>query len=272
MRVINRFLKYYKQAAGATHRWLYSSQLRSASKLTLPDFLGIGAQKSGTSWLAKNLRYHPQIFVSKEKELHYFDRNYHRSLSHYGKHFLSGRNQVKGEITPAYAILEPKVIRFIHTLMPNLRLIYLIRNPIDRAWSQAYMNLVSLPGRPYGDVKENEFIAHFHSPRSTLRGDYRRCVDNWLDCFPQEQLLIEFFEDIACQPKQLLERVFHHLNVEPPQDWSAFPFNEKVFAGNPRPMPEKFRAILEDMYAEEIGALELRFGKKVSNWRVSNKT
>ena len=152
MRAINRFLKYYKQMAGVTHRWLYSSQLRSASKLTLPDFLGINAQKSGTSWLAKNLRYHPEIFVSKEKELHYFDRNYHRSLRHYGKHFLAGRNQVKGEITPAYAILEPKVIRFIQTLMP-----------------------------------------------------------------------------------------------------------------------EKFRAILEDMYAEEIGALELRFGKKVSNWRVSNK-
>lgn len=143
-----------------------------------PDFLGIGAQKSGTTWLYKNLRCHPELFLPDEKELHYFDWNYERSLRWYGHQFKPGINKIKGEITPGYSIIERERIALIHRLWPKLRLVLLLRNPIDRAWSQAVMNLVTLSGRPYEDVSPTEFLEHFRSPRSVLRGDYRSIIDN----------------------------------------------------------------------------------------------
>lgn len=272
MLVLKRCIKKLKNLPGAVDRWSYAQGLRSAHHLALPDFLGIGAQKSGTSWLAENLRLHPEIFVSDEKEVHYFDRDYHRSLRYYASHFAKAGGRVKGEITPAYAILDPKMIRFIQKLMPDLRLIYIIRNPVERAWSQACMNLVSIPGRAFDEVGRNEFIDHFRSPRSVLRGDYQQCVDNWLDCFSEDQLLIEFFEDIARQPQQLLERVFDHLHVSQPVDWGLFPLNEKVFAGDTEPMPSEFREILADMYAGEMAALHQRFGEKTSAWQIPDRS
>ena len=271
MLVLKRSIKKLANLAATANRWSYAKGLRSTEGLALPDFLGIGAQKSGTSWLAENLRIHPEIFVSAEKELHYFDRHCHRSLRYYASHFAEAGDRVKGEITPAYAILDPKMMRVIHKLMPRLRLIYIMRNPVERAWSQAYMNLVSIPGRAFDAVGKDEFVDHFRSPRSALRGDYQRCVDNWLSCFSEDQLLIEFFEDIARQPQQFLERVFDHLHVSRPTDWTLFPLGEKVFSGDTEPMPPEFREILAEMYATETEALYQRFGEKTSAWRIPDR-
>ena len=266
---LNRYLQQLKDVAGAVDRWCYTTGLRSSDRLPLPDFLGIGAQKSGTSWLAKNLRHHPDIFISEEKELHYFDLQYHRSLRYYAGHFAKANNQVKGEVTPAYAILNPEKIRFIQKVMPDLRLIYIMRNPIDRDWSHACMNLVTLPKKNLEDIRKDEFVAHFGSHRSRARGDYEQCIDRWLSSFSEDQLLIEFFDDIAKQPQQLLERVFDHLHVTRSVDWTRFPIGEKIFSGNTTPIPKELREILAEMYANDIDALYQRFGKKVAAWRIS---
>ena len=266
--VLQRSIQKLKTVAGSIDRWTYARGLRSAGSLSLPNFLGIGAQKAGTSWLAENLRCHPDLFVSQEKELHYFDRDFHRSIRQYARHFAQAGDRVKGEITPAYAILDPSTIHFIHKVMPDLRLIYLLRNPVERAWSQAYMNLVSIPGRPYEEVDPAEFVRHFRSPRSVLRGAYLQCIDHWLECFSKEQLLIEFFEDIAEQPQALLGRVFDHLGVSRQVDWDHFPFGEKVFSGHATPMPEELRQVLNEMYGPEIEAIHQRLGEKTDSWRI----
>jgi hypothetical protein len=159
---------------------------------TLPlDFLGIGAPRSGTSWLWENLRHHPEIWMPYRKELHYFDRStsypspshlsqpsplkrlfglsepshrYRRILAKsahdvlrqpsvsraswylnylfghyddewYASLFAQGAGKLKGEVTPAYAILKSEDVANIHSLMPDIKLIYLMRNPIERSWS-----------------------------------------------------------------------------------------------------------------------------------------
>ena len=113
----------------------------------LPDFLGIGAQKAGTTWLHENLRCHPELYLPDAKELHYFDWDFHQSLRSYAEHFRDGADRVKGEITPGYSILSSIRIALIKDLMPDLRLLFLVRNPISRAWSQALMNLVGRTNR-----------------------------------------------------------------------------------------------------------------------------
>jgi hypothetical protein len=132
------------------------------------------------------------------------------------------------------------------------------------------MNLVTRRGLRFEDVNERQFLDHFASTRSVKRGDYLSTLKNWLAEFPGEQMHIEFFEEIASNPKELLMRVFAHLNVSRDVDWNNFPLTEKVFTGNKSSMPEKFRDILQRMYRDEIELLYKHFGAPVASWRISN--
>ena len=163
--------KFGRETVGYVRAQLHSAGILSREGLTFPDFLGIGAQKAGTSWLHKNLRCHPQIYMPKTKELHYFDWRPHRSLNTYAREFAGGEALVKGEITPYSASLPRWCIRYIHKLMPDTKLILFLRNPIDRAWSQALMNLVVHGKREIEDVTDQEFVDHLLHPRTFTRGD-----------------------------------------------------------------------------------------------------
>mgnify|MGYP000274123449 CR=1 FL=1 len=79
----------------------------SPSNCRLPDFIGIGAMRSGTSWLGKQLKQHPGIWTASPKELHFFDRHFTNSPQAYARHFSDAPAEMAaGEITPAYAILD----------------------------------------------------------------------------------------------------------------------------------------------------------------------
>jgi hypothetical protein len=269
-------------------RW-YATWPRAADRLPLPDFLGIGAQKAGTTWLWENLRRHPEIFVPEKKELHYFDNKFDRSLRYYTDRFAEAGGRVKGEITPAYGILPQERIRFIRAIMPHLRLIFLMRNPVERAWSQAVMDLVVRRGRAFDDVPEGEFLAFLESERSVSRSLYCRMLDNWLSVFPSEQLYVGFFETISERPRELLSELFAHLGVSSEVDWGSFPIGRVILpsveprpeegrdrgvrgplggtGGEYLPCPDSIRKRLEQLYAEELARLSERYGERVARWR-----
>jgi hypothetical protein len=246
---------------------LYSRGALSVKDLELPDFLGIGAQKAGTTWLYENLRCHPDVFLPDKKELHYFDRRFHRSLRSYARYFEAGAGKVKGEITPSYAALAPSRIRYIRAIMPETKLIFMIRNPIDRAWSQALMNLVVRKKRAFEDVSDEAFLEHFRHERSIVRGDYNRILEQWSRVFPKEQMLVGLFKDIRERPTELLAQVFDHIGVTRDVDWAAFPCTQVVHRGVGVPLPDKFRAELERIYGPEIEQLVERFGPRIAHWR-----
>lgn len=250
----------------APEKQLYARGVLDAGRLTLPDFLCIGAQKAGTSWLFRNCRPHPEIFVGR-KELHYFDQNFHWSLRAYAAHFAPGRERIKGEFTPAYSILDDEKIRFISRIMPDLRLILLLRHPVSRAWSQALMELVHRHQRPFENVSEAEFLEHFRSPLSVSRGDYAAMLDRWTRYFPEEQILLGFQEEMAGAPQVLMERVFRHLGVSTEVDWNGFELYAVRGKGPGIPLPDRYREILEEIYAEPLERVSARLGGKVSHWR-----
>ena len=151
-----------------------------------PDFLGIGAQKSGTTWLYQNLAAHPQIWMPPVKELHYLDhkpqslpvrlvsrKNFlrkakvhlrqnliatlkgepdadldwamryclgRRTDEWYGALFPKIEGKISGEVCPGYARVGLVDVEHVHRLMPNAKVIYLIRNPVERAWSALAMH------------------------------------------------------------------------------------------------------------------------------------
>lgn len=110
--------------------------------MPLPDFIIIGAMKSGTSTLHSNLQLHPEIGMSRLKEPHYFDKFFDKSVSYYMDQFSSDK-RLNGESTPAYTWnhIFPEVPERIYRTVPNVKLIYLLRDPIDRIVSHLHHDL-----------------------------------------------------------------------------------------------------------------------------------
>jgi len=273
---------------GRLERWWRRVRSGAGAPLTLPDFLGIGAQKAGTTWLAENLRRHPEVFLPERKELHWFDNKIERPLAEYAAHFAAGRGKVKGEITPAYGILPVERIRSVRRVLPRVRLILLLRNPVDRAWSHALMDLAFRRGRAPGDVPESEYRAFLESETATRRGDYAAILDAWLAVFPRDQLYVGFFEAIRERPRELLSEVFRHIGVSTDVDWDAFPAARVIVprvsperkghgvalldeAGDSdsrrHPCPAVIRAWLVQRYADDLERLAERFGEPAARWR-----
>jgi hypothetical protein len=302
----------------------------------LPDFLGIGAQKAGTTWLYRNLRQHPEIWLPPIKELHYFNRLYPASPSPltttplflrplsrqrsdqlwrreltraflnirrmslqescwhfrfffaqqyndrwYASLFKDQVNRVTGEITPAYSILEDQTIEHIHTIMPQARITFIIRNPIERAWSAARTGIRQLgrKGRIELDGEGSHLLEAlpparlerlFQRIRSrdgyVLRGDYVRTINNWSRHFPREQFLIGFFEEIVHSPAQFLLRIFDFLQVDASTDYITDLAFKKVNPSPGKQMPPKIERLLATQYYPQIKTLSEMLGGYADQW------
>jgi hypothetical protein len=171
----------------------------------------------------------------------------------------------------------------MHRLMPDLRLIMTIRNPVDRAWSGArrvMAQLAEADGIPVEEFSDDEYFAYFDQEwayrpvrnphgeyvQGMLQGHYCRAIDHYKKYFSDDQLLICFFDDIKREPQLLLERIFQHIGVRTDVDWSSFLLG-KVINQNPRrDIPERFLRYLENLYEPEIAELQRRFPEKTAHW------
>jgi len=227
-----------------------------------PDFLGIGAQKAGTTWLHANLAQHPRVRFPGGKEVHFWDREHARGVEWYRALFASAPPGVLlGDITPSYAILPPERIAEVAACAPRARLIFLLRHPVERAWSAAKMAL-KRADLEFGEASDAWFRDHFRSRGSRARGDYAACLDAWLAHFPRPALLLLRYEDLLREPESVARAVCAHLGLDP-QPLLA-PANEwlrrAVFPGEPAELPPELRSFLEELYAEPLQRLRARHG------------
>ncbi len=231
------------------------------------SFLGIGAQKAGTTWLYEQLRRHPALSFPRDKEVHFW--NFPHTAAEVAAYLASfgGEGVVAGEITPAYAILPVETIREIQDQAPALRLIYLLRNPIERAWSAARMDC-QRAGMAVAEAPHPWFSDHFQAAASRMRGDYATCLRHWLGVFPAEQLLVQRFEQILNEPEALLNRCCDHLGVPVPRpgEWPVADCRQPVFAGPVHPLPPTLEAELRALYAAPIRQLAAEYDLDLSTW------
>jgi hypothetical protein len=226
------------------------------------DFLGIGAQKSGTTWLYEHLAKHPAIaFPPGIKEMHFWDQHQDRGLAWYLAQFPGQKGKLSGEITPAYAILESEKIRLVHDVNPMLRLFYIMRDPRARAWSAALMEMTRA-GKDFAATDDEWFIEQFFSDASLKRSDYATCIKNWLEVFPKGQLFLMKFSDIKDRPAALLQDLARHLGIDPafyaPAGGQVSP--EKIFS-NPAHAPRPaLRNVLQKIYGAQIESLNHYLG------------
>lgn len=161
--------------------------------MTLPDFLGIGAPRAGTTWLNTLLASHPDVFTPAERdEINFFDHYYARGLDWYKAFFPSPEHSAEyraiGEISPQYLECDECPER-IFTTLPDSKLVVMLRHPVARAYSQYGL---FVQRRNYKGCFE-DFVAA--KPRSLERGFYSRYLKRYLRYFDRAQILALVFED-----------------------------------------------------------------------------
>lgn len=230
------------------------------------NFLGIGAQKCGTTWLYDALATHPGIAFPAGKEVHYWNSPRGRSIEWYSTLF-NDDTQINGDITPAYSFLPKTTIQKIHAGFPNLRLIYLIRNPMERAWSAARMAL-SRAEMLHDEASDQWFIDHFLSRGSLARGDYETCIRQWRSVYDPSQLLIIRYETISTDPASIVNTCLQHIlsnSFVSIQDNAQL--SKKVFEGDGVPLPPRLHVALKRIYASRIESLSEFLQQDFSNWK-----
>jgi hypothetical protein len=219
---------------------------------TLPDFVVIGAPKCGTTFLYHLLTKHPHIEPSAFKELHYFDLLFEEGTEWYRQCFLpprqkNGRETITGEGTPSY-LLHPLAAERMAGVIPDAKLIVLLRNPVDRTYS-AYHHRAK--NREKIQTFEETVEAAFDAPNAGFLSQsiYVDHLLRWSKFFDREQMLVLKSEDFFERPREVLKLVLDFLDLP---DWEpgASELRDKVNKGKyEQGMDLAIRRRLEDFFA-----------------------
>jgi hypothetical protein len=290
----------------------------------LPTFLGIGAQRAGTSWLYNQLLKHPEVWMPPVKEIHFFDRalsypspndlataspynrifgsklwerprtvagvkkiyelvmtgRFHQAIwwtkwtfGYYNDNWYRGLfSQAKfhkacGEITPSYSLLDDDDIAKIKTINPHMKIIFIIRNPIERAWSAIRFHI--LKGANLKPDSPEKIISVLKHPGMSLRGDYERILDKYMKFFDSSHVLICFFDAIKNDPTGLMLQITKFIGIKP---YEKIVVNNKIPI-NPSPdydMPLMVRDYLYTIYIPTIKRMAEKFGSYAKTWDGEN--
>lgn len=253
-------------------------------KIDRLDFIVAGAQKSGTTALYHFLRKHPRIALPDRKEMHFFDDedifsqqpvDYELLHQHFRKgpvRLLPVRLGLAGESTPSYFYWKPAMER-IWNYNPKIKLVVLLRNPIDRAF--AHWNMQRFKGREPLDFidalkEEGKRIAQPLSIESRRfayieRGFYSEQLERVFKFFAREQVKAIKFETFRDQKQETLASIFEFLGLKPLQrirdkDRNVVPYR--------RAMTVEERKYLSGMFANDIVKVERMLGWDCSDWKV----
>lgn len=176
----------------------------------LPNFLFLGPDKTGSSWIFRELSRHHQVFLTTAKDTYYFDREWSRPLSWYGR-FFSGVSDEKviGEVCHDYLHNPETPHRILKTLGDDVRLLACLRSPVDRAFSD-YLNRCK-NGWDLGSFEEA--IANDKSYVST--GLYHGSLVRYSSLFPSGNLKVVLFDDLEEDPQEFMDSITAWLGLDP---------------------------------------------------------
>ena len=272
MRQNGRMTQLWQTSAIRKTRHLASPRLWyrqfTSHRRGLPQFIIAGAQKAGTTSLFAYLAEHPQCAASLTKEVHYFDQSFERGEGWYRMHFPVADNDAAPracfESSPYY-MFDPRVPQRVHDLLPGVRLIFLLRNPVSRAYSH-YQHSVrrgreilsfteALAAEPVRLAGQHERLLADPQSQSDLhrnysyaaRGFYAEQLADWLRYFPREQMLIVQAERMFKQPRDVFADVLAFLELE---SWVPREFGSENTGRYTEPMSEAARDRLTRQFAE----------------------
>ena len=175
----------------------------------VPDFLVIGARKSGTTTVDAILRMNPGLHLPPStKEVYFFDRYSGRGLPWYRAQFGAfGADQLVGEVTPSY--LSYADAAHVHAVNATCRFVVVLRDPVERAWSD-FRHYARKGDLPSGATFRDAAAA---IPGIVEEGRYFAALERWFEHFPRERFHFVATQDLRIRPEVAFSGIFGHLGA-----------------------------------------------------------
>jgi hypothetical protein len=278
---------------------------RASTGASRPDFFCVGSQKGGTSWLYDQLALHPDFWMPPIKEIHYFDKlgrikrssaprcrderdvyfmeslqslskQPHIDLESYGRLFVHKRQRtaiffrrslLSGDISPGYSTLSDEIIQRAVSYFPALKVIFLARDPVERAWSQLSMG-VRLGRISRFDVTDiDEVIRNLRSPGVSSRSYPSEIVARWRRHVRPDLFRLYFFDDLERNPAELRRSILHFLGADPNKPSGRLRADHNSSAGKEKlQLTEKVRSDLAHFFKDELLACAKELGGPAKEW------
>jgi Sulfotransferase domain len=190
-------------------------------KMNWPNFFAVGPPRSGTTSLYVQLKRHPQVFLPEVKEVNYFSTRTDITFSHYRRLYQNAHGfPAIGDISPYY-LWDKNAPRKIHAVSPAAKIIFTLRDPIERAFSQylQYRRAGSEPQPSFESAlrrldNKGDKLREYSCEYVEL-GMYSEHVQRYLDVFGPSKVLILLTEDLSRDPRELFLRIATHLGIDP---------------------------------------------------------
>lgn len=261
-------------------KWFRSIPYRlTAKQRSLPDFLIVGVMKGGTSSLYHYLNQHPEVNMSREQEVHFFAKYFNKGLNYYRSYFpKKSENKVTGESSPYY-FFHPLVPQRIKSSLPECKIILLLRDPVDRAFShyQMHKGIDTALSFEHALELENSRVLKTHQRfiqgesltdtshqaySYVSRGMYYEQLSRWLEHYDLDELLVLKSEDFFSDPKSTLKLVYNYLNLKEVFPNDLAPVNQRKYDAISEDTAEK----LANLFKEDGEMLQSILGEHFS-WR-----
>jgi hypothetical protein len=291
-------LSIVRQAVEDTTRKSVSRSEMSAA----PDFCCIGAQKAGTGWLYEQLRSHPDFWMPPLKELHYFDRLWRSQrkaerisvarkgardnrdirfldameslsarsdidLESYAQLFASKGLLLSGDITPGYSLLQDEIIDRIARYFPILKVIFLARDPVERAWSHLSMWVRHKSIKPFDMTDVDEVTRNLLRPEVLVRSHPSKIVARWRRYVRPELFRVYFFDDLERNPIELRRSILGFLGADPEKASGELAADHNSKAKLEKlPLTDEMRSHVARFFEQELKACATELGGPAVEW------
>ncbi len=260
-----------------------------------PDFFCVGAQKGGTSWLYQQLQSHPDFWMPPIKELHYFDKlgrtkaasprprderdlrflqgirnlgaQSHIDLENYGRLFEPKGSLLSGDISPTYSMLSDEMIERVIRYFPSLKVMFLARDPVDRAWSQLSMGVRVGMISPFDETNVDEVIRNLLNPGVHSLSYPSKIVARWKRYVHPDCFRVYFFDDLERNPAELRRSILSFLGSDPSKPSGRLKADYNSDAGRKKlKLIDNVRSHVAEFFKYELQACAAELGGPAKGW------
>jgi hypothetical protein len=178
-------------------------------------------------------------------------------LAKYPQLFAQGAGKLTGDISPNYSFMSAEAIQRAAALVPDAKIVILMRDPVDRAWSHARHTISRGPKADRPEAERMEAIVHFaqNNRQCFNNGDYATLLRNWRDGFGADKVHVAYYDDLVARPVEMLNGILDFLGATHVSAEREADLREVINKGESYPCPADLRAALAERYAPMLAEL-----------------